>query len=260
MEFDLRKNRLLHRLCQGDISVREAHDMFAKSEEPWSPLELMDRHDLYYYVRTFFRGCSGCASQSRNAYEPHFGVDLALPTCCRQIYHDAHSFTYSENTWSFTRPLDYQASCIDTRSALVCTQSFFLHRLHLDITVKKRTMEECWNYSFRYIAREFMCLTHFHADIEQRPFDTYTLMKWHFQNPADCTFLEDLPVLRDVKLKTVTITVFDHHIWHWMEMNPQTEDPRQYRWSMVQKQEWAAYVTRVLLRQEEPKHAAEEAI
>ena len=124
MEFDWKTNSLSHRLCQEKISEREAQDIFAKSKEPWSAEELLERHELCYNVKTIFRDCSSCAIQSDHVYEPHFGLDLALPICCRQIYHDAHSLTYSANTWSFTSPLNYQAFGVDTSSALVRVQSF----------------------------------------------------------------------------------------------------------------------------------------
>ena len=132
--------------------------------------------------------------------------------------------------------------------------------MHLDIMVDSLVEEIHWNWSFYYIAGHFRSLRYLHIDIEQRPHDIYTLMKWHFQNPADSTFLKDLPVLRVLKLRSVTVTVADYHILHSAEVKLGTEDERQYRWSLVQKQEWAAYMTRVLLRQEEREHAAAEGI
>ena len=246
-------HRLSHRLCQADISEREAQNIFAESKEPWSAEELMDRHELCYDVQTIFRDCYRCGSRSDLVYEPHFVLDLALPTCCRQIYHEAHSLTYSANIWSFTIPLNYKALRVGTSSALVGALSFSLHRLHLDIMVDGWWVENSWNYSFRYISRAFRCLRHFYVDIDQRPHDTSTLMSWYFQKPADCTFLKGLLVLRNLKLRSVTVTVADNHILHCIKGNVRNEDPRQYRWSLVQKQEWAAYVTRLLLRQEDCK-------
>ena len=210
----------------------------------------MNRHKLCYVVQTIFQDCY---HRSDLVYEPHFVLDLALPTCCRQIYQEAHSLTYSANTFSFNLPLNYMAFPVGTSSALVRALSFSLHRLHLDIMVEAWMAENCWNYSFRYIVRDFRCLRHFHVDIDQRPHDTRTLMSWYFQNPADCTFLKGLLVLRNLKLRSVTVTVADDQILHLIRRNARNEDPRPYRWSLVQKQEWAAYVTRLLLRQEDCK-------
>ena len=144
-------------------------------------------------------------------------------------------------------------------SALVRVETF-IRRLHLDIVVDVEIEEKGWNHSFCYIAGACKSLRHFHVDIEQRPFDIQTLKEWHFQDPADCTFLKDLPVLRVLKLRSVTVTVADYHILHSAEVKLWTEDERQYRWSLVQKQEWAAYMTRVLLHQEGRGHAAVEGI
>ena len=233
MHLDCVKSRLSHRLCQTRSSEREAQEIFAKSKESWSAVELMNRHEPCYDVRTIFRGCSDCTSQSDHVYEPHFALDLVLPTCCRQIYHDAHSLIYSANTWSFTVPLQHRALCVpDTFSALVRVETF-LHRLH--IMVYDRIDEIGWDDSFRYIAGAFRSLRYFHIDIEQRPVDIHTLKKWHFQIPADCTFLKDLPVLRDLKLRAVTVTVADGHILHSAEEKPWAEDEMQYRWLMAKK-------------------------
>ena len=243
MGFDVEKNTLSHRLCQADISEVEAHNILATSDDPWSQVKLMARHEICYDRNRISQGCYCC--------DPHFGLDLALPTCCRQIYHDSHSLVYSANTWSFTLPLKYHAFSVDRNSALVRAQSFSLHRLHLDIMVDHWNEEKFWNHSFRYIAREFRCLRCFHLDVEQHPLDIDTLMRWHFQTPADCTFLKDLPLLRDLKLRTVRVTVSDDHLMRLVDRKRLTEPASQYRWSLVQQQEWAAYVTRVLLRQED---------
>ena len=254
MGFDVETNRLSHRLCQADISEEEAHDIFATSGDPWSEVELMARHELCYNVNRTSRGCNCCNRQRDHVYEHRFGLDLALPTCCRQIYHDSHSLVYSANTWSFTLPPKYHAFPVDRMSALIRAQSFSLHRLHLDIMVDDWNEEKFWNHSFRYIAREFGSLRYFHLVIEQCPLDIDTLMRWHFQNPVDCTFLKDLPVLRDLKLRTVRVTVSDKYLMDFVEGKPLTELASRYRWSLLQRQKWAAHVTRVLLRQEDWEH------
>ena len=259
VDFDSEKG-LSHRLCQAKISEMEAQDIFAKSKEPWSAVELMNRHEHCYDVKTTWRHCSGCASQSNHLYEPHCVLDLTLSTCCRQIYHNAHSLIFSANTFSFTLPLHKGLSVSDLNFTLTRMKHFFLHRLHLDIMVYGFVEEIRWNSSFCYIARHFRSLRYFHIDIEQRPYDTLFLRRWHFQNPAHCTFLKDLPVLRVLKLRTATVTVADDHFLHSEMGKLWTGDWRQYRWSMAQKREWAAYITRILLRQEELGHAAGEGI
>ena len=251
MHLDKDTLRLSHRLCQAELSEREAQDIFAKSKEPWSASELMNRHELCYDLKTIFRGCYDCATESDHVYEPHLGLDLVLLTCCRTIYHDAHSLIYSTNTFSFTFPLRYRNVWDHDPFPDLVRMDAFLHRLHLDIIVDYEGEEREWNHSFRYIAGAFRSLRYFHVDIEQRPFDTNTLKKWRFKKPADCTFLKDLPVLRVLKLKTVMITVADDHFLHSGGEELLAEDQGQYRWSMAQKQEWAAYMTRVLLRQED---------
>ena len=243
--------RLSHRLCQAEHSEREAQEIFAKSKELWSASEFMNRHELCYNLKMIFRGFYDRAIESGHVYEPHFGLDLALLTCCRKFYHDAHSLIYSTNTFSFTFPLRYRNVWVHDTFPDTVRMDTFIHRLHLDIIVDYEVVERDWNHSFRYIAGAFRSLRYFHVDIEQRPIDIHTLRKWHFKKPADCTLLKDLSALRVLKLRTLTVTVADDHVLHSVGEELLAEDQGQYRWSMAQKQEWAAYMTRVLLRQED---------
>ena len=246
MKFDSENYQFSDRFCQANTSEREAYESFANSKDPWSAVELMNRHERCYDEETISRGCSGCATQSDHVHEPQFGLSLALPTSCRQIYHEAQPLSHLANTVSFTTPVhNWHWSIADRPLA------DFLHSMHLDIMVNTVIEERSWNYSFQYIAEHFKSLSDFHIDIEQCPQYPDILERWHFQNPADCSFINDLRVLRDLQLRIVTVTVADGQIPYWEKENLWTEDETKYRWSMAQKQEWAAYMTRVLLREEE---------
>ena len=260
VHFDLSEERHSYRLCQANNSEREAQNIFAKSEGIWSAVELMDRHELCYDVKSIYQDCECFARQNDHVYEPHLGLDVALPTCCRQIYQDVHSLIYSASTWSFRLPPAYHALRVNKDSVSRRAQFFFVHRLHLDILVDDRIDEIKWNSSFGHIAAAFKSLRYFYADIESRSMEIHTLKKWHFQNPADCTFLQDLSALRVLKLRAVAITVADDHILHCITSKSYKNKVRQYRWSMAQKQAWAAYIMRVLLRQKEPKYVVGEKI
>ena len=183
---------------------------------------------------------------------------LSRPAAGKYIMRRIHSSFRRTHFHSHFRYIG-TLSGLDLESAFTRMEPFFLHRLHLDIMVYGFVEEMLWNFSFRHIARYFRSLRYLHIGIEQRPSDIRFLVQWHFQNPAHCTFLKDLPVLRNLKLRTATVTVADDHFLHSLG-KLWTEDGGQYRWSMAQKQEWAAYVTRILLHQEERGLAAGEGI
>lgn len=132
-----------------------------------------------------------------------------------------------------------------------------IRRLHLDLSISMEGGEESWNWAFDAIAENLKYLQHVFIDIEQLPFADENLKEWQFQEPAESSFLGSLRRLRDLRLRTVTVTISDYHILHSGMMNLTAEDGREYRWTMAQKQKWAGYIRRYLLRQEEQESVTE---
>lgn len=224
----------------------EAHEIFATSTKPWSAPEIRDRHNACYDRRKIRGSCFGCTAQLGLATESHARLSPSLLRCCRQTYLAARLIPFSANTLSFTNPYEFQSYCIFGKS-LVDKKSL-IRRLHLDIIIRNRWEEEGWDLTFRAIAGDLKSLQHIYIDIEQNPYELRHLSEWRFKEPAESSFLGGLRELRESNLSFVTVTISDFHILHsvsegwerWMA---------QYRWTMTQKQGWAGYVKKILLRE-----------
>ncbi len=165
---------------------------------------------------------------------------------------------FSANTWSFKSPLKASIFLIlGAKSKIPIEAKFVIRRLHLDLIIRDDCEEkdsiETWFFS--EIAENLKSLQHLSISIEQRPFEDCYLRLWQFEEPVESSFLRSLRSSKDSKLRTVTITVSDPHVLHSGRRNLTAEDGEQYRWTMAQKQEWAEYMRRVLLRQEDPRPA-----
>ena len=68
-------------------------------------------------------------------------------------------------------------------------------------------------------------------------------------------FLERCTEPERLEIEVVTVTITDDQFLHIGAMNFTAKVEMQYRWTVRQKQEWAAYVMRVLLRQEDQEYA-----
>ncbi len=205
---------------------------------------------------TIFRDCPGCPNQLNHATESHAGFSLVLLRCCRQIYQEARLIVFSANTWSFTCPVKALVFFdLMVKPKIPIEAKFVIRRLHLDLMVRSDSLEEDWGWFFSEIAENLKSLHHLSISIDQRPSVGWCLKQWQFEEPVESSFLRSLWNSRDLELRTVTITVSDPHILHLGRKIFTAEDGRQYRWTMAQKQEWAEYMRRVLLRQEDPRPA-----
>lgn len=253
-----KENKFFHRLCQAKISEKEAHETFAASKGLWFSEDIRDRHHACYDVSMIRQDCFRCPSHFDPPTEPYAVLSLALLRCCRQTYQETRSITFSANTWSFTCPWDFLSFCLFSMNSRVpFIRKLAIRRLHLDLSILIKAAEEGWNAAFDAIAENLKCLQHVFIDIEQRPFEDDHLKEWQFREPAESSFLGSLRRLRDLRLRTVTVTISDHHIWHPGMINLTTEDGSKYRWTMAQKQKWAGYIRRYLLRQEEQEPVTE---
>lgn len=133
----------------------------------------------------------------------------------------------------------------------------FIRRLSLDIAIFDRSQEEEWNIAFGGIAHDLQFLQYVYLEIEMNPYEDHDLKEWHSSKPSQNSFLYDLRKLGDLELKDVSITLSDSRVLESdREAQGSPEELKQNRWTMAQKQEWAAYFTRVLLRQKYSKPAA----
>lgn len=252
-------DKISHHLCQAKISEKGAYEIFATSSEPWFAEQIRNRHNACCDVKALNRKCFGCPEQSNITTEPQVTLSLALLRCCRQVYQETLVIIFSTNTWSFTQSWElgsFLYVCLNTRSLI--ETSFAIRRLHLDLIIRIDGDQKYWNQVFREIVEHLKFLQHFYVDIEHRPMENATLKLLEFKEPGRNPFLKDLLKLKMLPLKTVTVTVCDHHILHSMFAST-TERVKDVRWTMAQKQEWAGYVRRVLLRQEDQEPASEEA-
>ena len=111
--------------------------------------------------------------------------------------------------------------------------------------------------AFGGIAQDLQFLKYVYLEIEMNPYEDHDLKEWHSSKPSQNSFLYDLRKLANLELKDVTITLSDSRLLNSdRENHGSPEELKQNQWTMAQKQEWAAYFTRVLLRQEYSKPAA----
>lgn len=166
----------------------DAHKIFTTSEEPWSPSEISDRHNVCYDSKRIFRSCSECHAHLGLMTELHVGFNHAILRCCRQTYEEARLIPFSANTWSFTDPFDfgdfYNTSSMYPQSAVYAKPA--IRRLHLDIIIRNDYAEPCWKGAFGETARYLKSLQYIYIDIEQLlPYSRYSFNKWQFKNPTE---------------------------------------------------------------------------
>ena len=137
---------------------------------------------------------------------------------------------------------------------------FAIRSLHLNLIVKYISDEQRWNRALVNISKDFKSLQHIYINIDQRPKEVDHLMQWKFKQPAECFFLRGLRTLRHLKLRTVTVIISDRHILHCGRLSTEGEAKLSYRWTMLQKQEWAECIRRVLLHQTDQQSATGQAV
>ena len=249
--------RFSHRLCRARFSEKQAHGHFFASKEPWSSVDIRNRHLACYGSRSTELFCFECDNLSDQTTQPHVRLNLTLLRCCRQIYQDALPTIFSANTISFVCPTvcHFQFYCFSRPiSGLPLEIGFLIRRLHLGIMVCTKLEEQRWIKSLERVTRDFKSLQYLYIDIEQHPYEIGCLEEWCFEDPAKSSFLGGLRMLRDLKLRAVTVTISD------CPVSPTREGSVFNRWTMMQKQVWAAYVMRLLLRQEDQNPTTGEGI
>ena len=87
MSWDRYWQKWIRRLCRAKISEKEAHKRFVASKVSTCSPDPVYRHN----------DCWGPPCRSLYAH-----LNLALLSCCRQIYLEAHPIFISANTWSIT--------------------------------------------------------------------------------------------------------------------------------------------------------------
>ena len=255
MHPEYRDRIFSHRLCQAKTSEKQAHGHFVASKEPWSLADIRRRHEGCHGPRFFEHVCFKCASLLLGpTARPHMGLNVTLLRCCRQIYQDARSTVFSANTISFLCPSDFQVyGALLPIPGLPLETRFLIRRLHLGILVGTKSEEQRWIKVLKQVTRNFRSLQYLYIDIEQHTHQISCLEEWCFEDPAKSSFLGGLRMLRDLKLRAVTVTISDCPIIGTQEESVfENRMLMRYRWTMMQKQVWAAYVTRLLLRQEHP--------
>ena len=212
---------------------KEAHDMFARSVESCFPGKLLTK--LHH---------SWISSHPPEATELH--TRLAQSSCCRQICQEARSIIFSANTWSFDNPYCFIDFFEIGPQIATPLNTSLIRRLHLDILTSDAIDESRWNKTFPVIPQKLKSLRHLDISINQFEEGARFPKRWQFRNkhPAECSYLQGLRKLRDLSLRAVTVVVRE-----CCERDIVRDDP--YRWTAAQRLEWAGYMTRVLLRQED---------
>ena len=246
---DNQKKNFAHHSCQASASEKEAYELFATSEGPWSSAEVMNRHHSCHGGRKVFRHCNRCYNPDYPVNGPRSRLNLALTSCCRQIHQETCPLILSTNTWSFTDTPTLWFFCL--YPGLMFKKTFWIRRLHLHIEISHEFGELPWNRAFDDIALTLKSLQYLYIHINLQPYEKCALEKWRFKEPPQATLLNRLLRLRNLRLRVATVIVSDDHFGHVGINELTAEEERHYRWTITQKHEWAAYVMRVLLRQED---------
>ena len=171
-------------------------------------------------------------------------LNFALPCCCRQLYQETRSAIFSANTWSFNHFLDLECFYIIGAIPVITWDiNILVRRLHLDISISNEHDEHRWDRAFLDMSRTIRSLQDLHLDIDQYAPHGRFPEEWKFKNPAECSFLAGVRKLRDLRLSVVTVIVSG--------IDPPCARSEEYTWTMAQRQEWAGYISRFLLRQED---------
>ena len=253
MDLKNSKFSFTHYLCQASHSEKEAQRIFAASKETWYSSNIETRHEICY-PRSCRDSCSQCHKQDDDANESYAQLSLAFLRCCRQMYQEACSAIFSKSTFSFTNSSDLVLFLLRSKSHIKVA----IRSLHLDLIISDVVDEQTWNTAFPFMSKDLKSLQHIYINIDQRPKEVEHLTQWSFEQPAECSFLGCLRTLRHFKLKTVTIIISDRHILHGYRLSTVAELP--YRWTMLQKQEWADYIRGVLLHERGQNPATGQAV
>lgn len=222
--------------------------MFNKSKEPWFANEIRDRHRRWFSSDTSlcWRHCENSVSQS------YARLKIAILFCCRQVYHESYLVLFSTNTFSFQQSLDlswfFLYHHLEAR--------LYVRKVHLDVLFQSELCR--WDLDLIELSGDFKSLRRIYINVEQRPVSLKDFASLKYKDPASSPLTEGSMRLRVSLLKTLTITVSDSHAMHSCAWP--VEKTEKYRWTMAQKQEWAGYVRRVLLRSEDQKLATGEVI
>lgn len=244
------KKNFAHHCCQASASEKEAYELFVASEGPWSSTDVMNRHHPCHDERKVFRHCRQCYSHSDHPVNgPRSRLNLALTSCCRQIHQETCPLILSTNTWSFSDTPTLWFFC--HYPGLMFKKTFWIRRLHLHIEISDVFNEPPWNQAFDDITLTLKSLQYLYIHINLQSFGKCALEKWRSKEPPQTTLLKRLLRLRNLRLRVATVIVSDASFGHVGMKELTLEEEKHYRWTTRQKQEWAAYVTRVLLRQED---------
>lgn len=240
----MKDKKFSHHLCQAEISEKNAQDLFNASKEPWFAKRIEDRHAACCEQNISDKECSSYEDSVIPENRNYALLDIALLRCCRQIYLEAYRILVSTSTFSFTNATTLLLFFLSSEPQVAAELHSAVRSLHLSMKTHAGEDESYWKRLCDIVIKYLGALQRVYIDIEQRPI-WFALRG--YEEPAKSPLLNTLVVLRDLPLSTVTVTVSDAHILDFKN----DETNRENRWTMTQKQEWAEYVRRALLRQEE---------
>ena len=176
----------------------------------------------------------------RNPLVSALGVECL--TVCRQIYHKAKLWLYSANTFSLNSPRMFWTFKEKIGHSTNIYESV-LRSMHLYMRINCAADEQEWNAIIKFLAQRMLGLQELFLNISQ----SSKRRAWGPApvNPAraDAGFLEALPDLKRLPLKTMDLTFSDCR--HRSSRFGSTR--LEYQWSDEEKTEWADRMKRVVM-------------
>lgn len=168
-----------------------------------------------------------------------YGLPVAVPATCRQIYHDAKNVLYSANCFSFRHPK--LVGSFIRRLDCVSNRSLAVRSVHLFVLIRDRNQERKWDNSLHALAENLKNLRHIYIEVAE-----YLWNGYNYHHPRHSPaygkrgFLRGLLELKNLPLKTVELVVGDN-------MNVRETLDKRYVWTNAQKQDWAQSMKSAIL-------------
>ncbi len=212
LHFTWGYNKFRHVKCVSRTTEEEAQASFEASESPWFDEVNVSRH--------------------KDCYSSALALDLRFLRVCHQIYDEASSFCYTDNTFSFE---DWTIFAIFVRTMTRVSYVRSIRSCSEFIGDRPFICKRLQN-----IFNKLTGLQRIHIDWEQLPGH---LRKYDQRVVEAIHPTQQLICFGGIELKTATVIISDAQFY-----KKGNESHSLHRWTMTQKQEYSRFLRNALLQ------------
>ena len=228
---------LSHTICIEPLSEEEVQEDF-DSVDPaavaWNFAGIEHRHEICHQpLPNSKQGSSRKKAPKRNQ------LSLTHLRCCRQMYLEARSVHYTNNTFAIF--------CNDilerfAKSRFQNQQHLAIRSLFLDVSIIHLSNVDAWSASIsRAVLRRLKSVRYLHLNLLQLYCDCTTDVCGYQGSEMTFRQVKMFKKLRKLPLKMATMTIDDS------ELGVSDSDTTDQRWTMREKQEFSRQIREVLL-------------